>query len=330
MIQLMEGDCLERMKEIPDHSVDMILCDLPYGVTDCSWDSIIPFSDLWENYRRVLKPYGSVVLFGTEPFMHKIISSNYSAYSHQWYWKKNKKTGGLIAHKQPMRCIEEIAVFTENVPFKNNKGKFNSVRKYLIEEKKKSGLKRKQIDELLGNQMSSHYFTKGMRFSLPSEKDYKLLQTTGFFNRDYEDLKKEMEEENGAALNKCNPIYNPQGVFKLEKPRLKNEKGNYGEVYANVTPKIHKQLLSGFPCNFLEFNTESKRYHPTQKPVDLLRYLVRTYTNRGGVVMDNCMGSGSTGVACVIEGRSFIGIEMDHKYFEIARKRVEEAENLHS
>lgn len=247
---LLEGDCLEKMKTIDTGSVDLILCDLPYGCTDCKWDVAIPFEDLWEEYHRILKPNGNVVLFGTEPFMSKVISSNPKEYSHQWYWKKNHKTNGINARKQPMRCIEEIAVFICNKP-------------------------------------------------------------------------------KGKAVSK--PIYNPQGVIDLEKPRYKNErKNNQGTVYTGVKPKLYKQTKTGYPHQFLEYPTEEKRFHPTQKPVELLRYLVRTYTNRGGVVLDNCMGSGSAGVACVLEDRSFIGIEMDHKCFKIARERIENAKDIYS
>lgn len=115
---LMEGNCLDRMKEIPDHSVDMILCDLPYGVTDCEWDSVIPFDRLWEQYQRVLKPYGNCLLFGTQPFISDVINSNKQSFSHVWYWIKNNITGALAARRQPLRCIEEVAVFVCNIPSK--------------------------------------------------------------------------------------------------------------------------------------------------------------------------------------------------------------------
>lgn len=115
---LMEGNCLDRMKEIPDHSVDMILCDLPYGVTDCEWDSVIPFDRLWEQYQRVLKPYGNCLLFGSQPFISDVINSNKREFSHVWYWIKNNITGALNARRQPLRCIEEVAVFVCNIPSK--------------------------------------------------------------------------------------------------------------------------------------------------------------------------------------------------------------------
>ncbi len=244
-MKLIKGDCLEKMKGIPDKSVDLIICDLPYGMTDCKWDSVLDFDLLWEQYRRILKPFGVCILFGAEPFMSQVITSNLKEYSHQWYWKKKNKTGGLFARRQPMRCVEEIAVFICNA--------------------------------------------------------------------------------GGQKLRGHAPTYNPQGVVELEKPRYKKETGGGNQVYGQVTPKVHKQTKTGYPCHILEIPRDKAIVHPTQKPVELLRYLIRTYSNRGETVMDNCMGSGSTGIAAALEGRDFIGIELDDKYFEIAKERIEEA-----
>lgn len=121
-MKLIKGDCLEKMKDIPDKSVDLIICDLPYGTTRCRWDSVLDFDLLWDQYRRILKPFGICILFGAEPFMSQVITSNPKEYSHQWYWKKNNKTGGLFAHKQPMRCVEEMAVFICNTKDQSLRG----------------------------------------------------------------------------------------------------------------------------------------------------------------------------------------------------------------
>ena len=161
------------MKRIPDHSVDMILCDLPYGFTDCKWDTVIPFADLWKQYKRIAKKNCVCVLFGNQPFTSAMISSNFSEFSHIWYWKKNNKTGALLAKKQPMRNIEEISVFVLNRPSKNNEGMYENLRKYLFDELKKSGWKRKDVDKLLNSSMSSHYFTNGQQFVIPSAENYK-------------------------------------------------------------------------------------------------------------------------------------------------------------
>ena len=227
---------MKRMKEIPDGSIDMILCDLPYGTTNCKWDYVISFSDLWEQYKRIAKPNAAVVLFSAQPFTTKLIQSNLKQFRYCWYWKKSNVTGGIFCKYQPMRCIEDICVFYRKMP-----------------------------------------------------------------------------------------TYNPQGLKRLDKP-IRHEPIKGGQVlHKKKNPSI--QTHTGYPKHILEFsgvNVGSKeRFHPTQKPVDLLEYLIKTYTNPGETVLDNCMGSGSTGVAAMNTGRKFIGIEMDEKYFEIAKRRID-------
>jgi site-specific DNA-methyltransferase (adenine-specific) len=227
------------MKAIPDNSIDLILCDLPFGVTDCEWDNIIPFEPLWEQYNRIIKDNGAIVLFSIQPFTTKLIQSNFKMFRYCWYWKKNYKTGAAFAKVQPMRCIEDICVF---------------------------------------------YAKK--------------------------------------------PTYNAQGLVRLHKPLEKKTPSKKG-VYKQFEGIPKKQEFTNYPVNLIPFDgvNTSKREHPTQKPVALLEYLVKTYTNEGETVLDNCMGSGSTGVACVNTGRNFIGIEQNPLYFEIAKKRIYEAEN---
>lgn len=238
MIDLKQGDCLELMKDIPDKSIDMILCDLPYGTTACKWDNIIPFEPLWKQYNRIIKDNGAIVLFGREPFTSKLITSNIKNYKHKWVW--NKKQSGSFANAKymPLQIDEDIVVFCSG-----------RVNYYPIMRKgkmrKKGGSKKK-------------------------------LQT--------------MEG-------------------------LKNEYFSYNDIY--------------YPINIIEFancKNKSERVHPTQKPVALLEYLIKTYTNENETVLDNCMGSGSTGVACINTNRNFIGIELDEDYFNIAKDRIENAE----
>lgn len=236
-VQLHQGDCLDLMNGIPDGSIDMILCDLPYGTTNCKWDSIIPFNQLWEQYNRISKKDGAIVLFAAQPFTTKLIHSNMKNFRYCWYWKKNNKTGGQFAKVQPMRCIEDVCVF---------------------------------------------YRQK--------------------------------------------PTYNPQGLIKLEKPIFHEiKKSNLYSHRCNGSVQRYKN----YPCHLLEFPGcgfgKEKRIHPTQKPVPLLEYLVKTYTNEGDTVLDNCMGSGSTGVACLNTKRRFIGIEKDNEYFQIAKRRIHAA-----
>ena len=232
-MKLLNGDCLELMSNIPSKSVDLILCDLPYGMTDCKWDNVIPFDKLWTLYYNVIKDNGAIVLFSAQPFTTRLIYSNLKHFRYCWYWKKNNATGGIFCKYQPMRCIEDICVF------------------------------------------------------------YKKM-----------------------------PTYNPQGLKKLEQVRISQPRSQ-GVYSKKKNPSI--QTHTGYPKHFLEFDNSisgNKRLHPTQKPVKLLEYLIKTYTDEGDTVLDNCMGSGSTGVACLNTNRDFIGIELDSNYFEIAKNRI--------
>ena len=247
-MQLIHGDCLEKMKDIPDKSVDMILCDLPYGTIACKWDVVIPFEPLWEQYERIIKDRGAIVLFGSEPFSTKLRMSNFKLYRYDWYWEKTK--AGLYQHakNRPMKAIETISVFS----------------------KAKCGHKSQ-----VKNRMP----------------------------------------------------YNPQGIASAGN-KIVTESYHAGGVLGKRPNQVGKEYeaFTGFPKDILKFaNIWGKQVlHPTQKPVALLEYLIKTYTIEGETVLDNCMGSGSTGVACVNTNRNFIGIEKDDKYFEIAKKRIEE------
>jgi len=250
-IWLMEGDCLEKMKEIPDGSVDMILADLPYGTTmSCKWDIVIPFEPLWEQYWRVLKNNGVIVLFGREPFTSFLISSNVKDYRYSWIWKKNKPANISAARYQPMLYHEDIAVFYRQ------KATFN---KQMIPRDPK-GAARIRNGQKTGTSLKASFY-EGLDSSTK--------------NKEYD--------------------------FK-----------NYGIDVKN-------------PSSILEFNRVYGGIHPCQKPIPILEYLIKTYTNESDTVLDNVMGSGSTGVACVNTSRKFIGIEKDEKYFQIARERIGEA-----
>ncbi|MCW6147757.1 DNA-methyltransferase [Lactiplantibacillus plantarum] len=234
MIDLQQGDCLELMKGIPDGSVDMILCDLPYGTTANKWDVVIPFEPLWQQYRRIIKTGSAIILFATEPFASKLRLSNCEEYKYDWIW--NKKKGGNIFNlkRQPYKIHENILVFhtTEN-----------TYHPIMIPQKERTG----------------KIYSKTENFKTPNYQD----------TRTYK-------------------FKNPQSILTFS-------------------------------------NANQHKVHPTQKPVQLLEYLIKTYTHEGGTVLDNCMGSGSTGVACVNTGRSFIGMELDEEYFKIAEQRINEA-----
>ncbi len=223
------GDCLELMAQIPDGSVDMVLCDLPYGTTQNKWDSVIPFEPLWAQYKRICK--GAIVLTAAQPFTSALVMSAKNAFKYEWVWRKAKPVGHLNAKKMPMAAHESILVFC-------------------------------------------HGLTP----------------------------------------------YNPQGLVESGSIVSRTNNGNYGEC-SKTTVRTH----TGYPRTVLDFAHDNRTIHPTQKPVALMEYLIRTYTNEGDTVLDNCMGSGTTGVACVNTRRNFIGIEKDDKYFAIAQARIEAA-----
>ena len=306
-------DCLEGMKKIPDKSVDMILCDLPYGTTACKWDTIIPFEPLWEQYERIIKSKGNIVLTSSQPFTSKLIASNLDMFRHEWIWEKDNGTNFLSAKKIPFKVHENVVVFGYKA---NNKGMFPLSRGYMMSEKEKSGLSTKDFKKILGNDMASHYFTNGEQFCIPTKKNYlKLQQGTGLFSRPWEKLKEIYDEENKSHT------YNPQ--MTKGNPYISGTGANVG-VYGE-TKKVVTENKTGdrYPRSVIKFNSE-KGLHPTQKPVPLFEYLIKTYTNEGGTVLDNCMGSGTTAIACMNTNRNFIGFELDETYYNLSLQRIAE------
>lgn len=238
--EIQQGDCLELMKDIPNGSVDMILCDLPYGTTQNKWDSIISLEPLWGQYKRIIKGNGAIVLFSAEPFTSLLVASNMQMFRYDLVWSKSQGSDFLNANRKPLRSHENICIFYKKQPT------YNPQKANGIPYKAKSG------------------------------------ETTS---------------------------------------------SNFGTFNGNH----HTENKDGkrYPLTVLQFAGEHNKgkVHPTQKPVALLEYLIKTYTNKGEVVLDNCMGSGSTGVACINTDRNFIGFELDEGYFEIAKNRIEEAWN---
>lgn len=303
--RLFKEDCLERLKEIPAHSVDLILTDPPYGTTTdgvCGrniggekrpWDCVTPFAPMWDELKRIIKRRRVILLFSGQPFTTALISSEPTWYHYTMYWIKNNATMASIG-KQPMRKVEEINAFYD---LSDNRGEFHQTRAYLQKERAATGLTTKEITRLLGNNMASHYFTDGKQFGIPSRESYERLQETGRFCMAYDDLR---------------------ALYESEKPD--NDIAFYPQ----------KQYFNGkYPHNALFFDNESQgnrnRLHPSQKPVKLLEYLIKTYTKPGETVLDFTMGSASTGVAALNTGRDFIGIERDAEYYETARRRMKEA-----
>lgn len=290
LITLYNGDCLEVMREIPAGSVDCVICDLPYAVTDFDWDVIIPTEKLFAEYRRVCKQNANVVLFCQQPFTTAPMTGVYkSEFSHSLVWKKNTKTRAKSSKHVPMSCYEEILVFRINKV--GNKNRHTRLREYFTGELTASGFTVKELEDLIPNRSAHHWFRFSSDFRLPTEQNYTRLQEiTGRFPEAYSAIRAEFDAE---RRNLC--TYNP--------------------IEENV--------------NVLEFDVPShrERAHPTQKPVDLLEHLIRAYSNEGDLILDNCMGSGSTGCAAVRQNRNFIGIELDPGYFRIAEGRISAAQD---
>lgn len=257
-MRLINDDCLVAMRDIPDHSIDMVLCDLPYQVLhknnpNAQWDRIIPFEPLWEQYERIIKDNGAIVLFSQGMFTAKLMLSNQKLFRYNLVWDKMRVTGFLNANRMPMRCHEDLCVF------------------------------------------------------------YKSLPT---YNPQYTDGEPNHPQGNGKHKH-TNSCY---GRYRQD---------YQGRTYERV-PRVASTVPNGkkLPRSIIAIKKEheSTVFHPTQKPVELLRYLIRMYSNEGDLVLDNTMGAGSTGVACVYENRDFIGIEKDKKYFDIACERIARAE----
>ena len=320
IIQLQQGDCLELMKNIPDGSVDMILCDLPHGTTQNQWDSVIPLDALWYEYKRLIKRGGIIALFAQTPFDKVLSMSNIEWLKYEYIWEKNRATGHLNSKKAPLKAHENILIFYQTYSEAyDTTDMFDGLKDYMISERDKCGLSSKEIRALLSSYMASHYFTRKTQFSIPTKEAYQRLQSTGYFQRPFDEIETEYKSEREKTIN----TFNPQGIVKKDVPTIRKGRDN-GTNYGK-SDKDAIQEFCNYPTDILSFDVEKKAVHPTQKPVQLLEYLIRTYTNDGETVLDNCMGSGSTGVACVNLKRNFIGMELEEKYFKIAEERINNA-----
>jgi site-specific DNA-methyltransferase (adenine-specific) len=335
---IIQGDCLEVMKNIEDGSVDMILCDLPYGTTACSWDEIIPLDDLWKEYMRVIRNNGFIVLFGSQPFSTKLINSNIEKYSHQWIWEKEQGTNPLLANIMPLKNFEDVIVFYNE--YKKYDYKLdNPLRKYFNNILFRLGKTTKDIEKDLGHRRAEHTFYVqpkiqegeikygSTQFGLCTKKTYdEILEYYGikqkYLIRPYSELV-DFNNKFEETLPDFKRVYNPQMIPCLE--GVKSCGGNNTETIGVDLIGDKKTRYERFPTSIIKFQRDKSGLHPTQKPVALMEYLIKTYTNEGDLILDNCMGSGTTGVACINTGREFIGIEKDEEYCKIANKRIEEA-----
>jgi len=248
--EILFGDCLELMKDIPNGSIDMILCDLPYGTTACKWDTIIPFDKLWEQYERIIKPNGAIVLTASQPFTSALVMSNIKNFRYELIWEKNFGGGFILAKKQPMKYHENILVFYKSQPTYN------------------------PIFEQYADTTKNRFKNNG--------------------------------KVNSSKLQSANYVNEIQGIKRVQ-DEVKLDRGAY--------PKS-VQKIKGVP------NCNGGRLHPTQKPIELFEYLIKTYTNENDLVLDNCAGSGTTAIACLNTNRQFIVMEQEQKYYDIILKRV--------
>jgi DNA modification methylase len=240
--KLYHGDCLEIMSTIDDKSIDMILCDLPYGTTACKWDTIIPFEPLWQHYNRIIKDNGAIVLTASQPFTSNLILSNPEMFRYEWIWEKTQATGHLDAKRKPMKAHENVCVF------------------------------------------------------------YKKQSTYNF-----------------------QKTYGHKRKVSLAKHKQNTEK-NQAEIYHKSDNFTDYDTTERYPRSVITFASDKQKcaLHPTQKPVALFEYLIKTYTDEGQIVLDNCIGSGTTAIAAIRTNRNWIGIEKEEKYYDIALKRIKE------
>jgi DNA modification methylase len=330
MIDLRLGDCLQEMQNIERCSIDFILTDLPYGTTACSWDEIIPFEPMWKEFYRILRPNGFIALTASQPFTSKLVSSNIDNFSHQWIWEKVGSNGNpLLANMMPLKNFEDVLLFS------------NEYKKYDLENKHPQreyfkivmdfiGLNLKQINNKLGHRKAEHtFYINSTQYGLCTEKTY--LELVDVFGIDkmnefveWEILNLENKQFIKDEFEGKNPrIYNPQ-MTKGEPYKLKQ--GSIGDAFGGTKKDniITENNGERYPKSILSFGYCKDKLHPTQKPVELMEYLIKTYTTEGMTVFDATMGSGSTMVACKNTNRNGIGIEMDENYFNIASERVGE------
>ncbi len=320
------GDCLVESQNIENYSVDLILTDLPYGTTACSWDTIIPFEPMWKEFYRVLRPNGFIVLTASQPFTSKLVSSNINNFSHNWVWNKIRGVGHLLAKKRPMMASEDILVFTNE---HSHDFTFRSpLRKYAIRLFEYIGKTKKQIFEDMGNQSVCHFMRTGStQFNMCTEKCYNdLIRLYGIDKMEGFEQFEKLVKDNEDYLNSFPRVYNPQ-MRSRDKARVSKMKATENTCYGNLEDYQGELLEESYPINIIEFDKSGHSnmlLHPTQKPLELMEYLIKTYTNEGMVVFDATMGSGTTGLAAVKNGRKFIGIEKDENYYNVAVQRVSE------
>ena len=304
---LLLGDCLDLMNDLPDKSIDLICCDLPYGTTACSWDTIIPFDELWAQYRRIIKDKGTIVLFGSEPFSSALRMSNLDWYNYDWIWEKNNAGNFQLVNHQPLKIHETISIFYNDAP----NMQYATILKDNMEQKDLKQIEVSQLQLSKNGGLTGWVSNKLNGSQLPTREQWEKI--CNLF---------EIENEYDKILNTI-----PQRTYNLKTIETnvvcsnKGKAGSLGHLSSENKRETYLQTQTGYPKSILSYDRENG-LHPTQKPVDLMKFLISTYSNEGEVVLDNCMGSGSTGVAALELNRKFIGMELDEEYFECAKTRM--------
>lgn len=311
-----QGDCLVESQNVADGSVDLILTDLPYGTTACAWDEIIPIDAMWKMFYRVLRPNGFIVLTASQPFTSKLVSSNMNNFSHQWVWEKIGSNGNpLLANVMPLKNFEDVLVFGKKG---YDEDLNHPLRYYTVKLREYTNYSRTRFRQIFGHWKFQHFMELQQQYTLCTEDVYNEL--TEYFELRSMDGFLEYSELVKTDYDLPKRVYNPQMV---EGKPYSITSGKMGDAYGGELGGF-TTISDGnrYPKSILRFGYCKEKLHPTQKPVELMEYLIKTYTNEEMTVFDATMGSGTTGVACKKSNRHFIGIEKDEKYFEIAVSRV--------
>ena len=326
---VLHGDCLDLLPEIPDKSIDMILCDLPYGTTACPWDSIIPLDRLWAEYARVIKDNGNIVLTAQGVFCAELICYRKTWFNHDYVWIKNQHSNFALVGIQPLRVFENVLVFRpprkDDIEIQFNK----ELRAYFKQVNEFIGLGIKRINETLGHRKAEHsFYVATSQFDLCTKETYdqliqcfKIDKMEGFLN--YETLQSMKEEFHDPYT------FNFDDRVKKEYTKTKNPLriNQYGNLDKRKDKEHTRKEYENYPRNTLYFDCE-RGMHSTQKPVALFEYLIRTYSNENEVILDNCSGSGTTAIACLNSNRQFICMEKDETYYKRSLERIANHEPL--
>ncbi len=309
MITLHHGDCLEYLKTMGDKSVDLILQDPPYNTTACKWewDIMTKIDEFWVEWKRVIKDNGAIVMTASQPFTSKLVMSNLKMFKYEWVWEKNRATKFLSVKYNPLIKTENIVVFV------NNRNEELSL--FLKEKRLLAGYGKSEMDKFLGSNTLYAFFEGRLLrgeivYSKPNKKHFIVIKG-----------KLKLDDRFDEYIFN-NPTFKHINLYKIEDIKKGKRKKHSADNHYSFNSDGYVSSSTGYSNNIIRINCEKNVFHPTQKPVALMEYLIKTYTNEGDTVFDGFMGSGTTGVACKNLKRNFIGCELDEKYFATAEARI--------